>query len=99
MAAVVFAFGNNPALSGDEAIELADALASRRNLAAVSLAHDIRLEASFGNDAQHATRDVDPTAEELGELVAVLQESRWPTEPAFENLLREALKAPGRNTL
>ncbi len=94
MAAVVFAFGTKPRLNESQAFELADVLAARRNLAAQSLAHDIRLEASFGLDAEHATRDVDPTPEELGELIEVLSEPRWPTEqPAFAHLRLEALKA------
>ena len=97
---MVFAFGSKPTLSRDQAIELADVLATRRNLAAASLSHDIRLEASFAPDAQHATKEIDPTANELGELVAVLQEPRWPKdEPAYESLLREALQAPGRGTI
>ena len=74
-----------------QAEQLAQALAEH-SLTGQALARRIRLEA--GGDAKTDRRHVDPTKEELRELVAVLSECQWPPEEdGFERLRLEALRA------
>jgi hypothetical protein len=90
VAHVVFAFGSKPGLSERQAIEVADALAARRNAAAQSAATKIRQQARVNPDAGETSRDVDLESDEKAELAAVMAEVDWPDdEPAYEHLRRQ----------
>jgi hypothetical protein len=94
MAHVVFALGDRPGLSQDEAFELAELLARRRSLAAQSASRKIRLQADRDPDRGEESTDIDLTREELEELEALLAEDRHPEElPRFERLRDEVRQA------
>jgi hypothetical protein len=91
MAAVVFAFGSRPGLNEHQALDVAELLARRRFPASVSAASKIRGQAERSVDRSETSEDVELTTDELSELVALLQEPRWPEEqPAFAHLRDEA---------
>ena len=94
MAHVVFAFGDRPGLSQDEALELAELLARKRSLAAQSASRKIRLEANRDPDRGAKSKDIELTREELEAVEAVLDEVRDQEElPRFERLRNEVLQA------
>jgi hypothetical protein len=94
MAHVVFALGERPGLSQDEALEIAELLARRRSLAAQSASRKIRLQADPGR-GEEAT-DIELNREELEQLEALLAEERQPEElPRLRRLrdeIRQALR-------
>jgi hypothetical protein len=97
MATVVFAFGSKPDLSEHQALEVAGLLARRRSLAAAIAAGKIRAQAERTIGRAETSEDVELTAAELSELVALLQEPRWPEEqPAFAHLRDEAVASFSR---
>lgn len=97
MAAIAFAFGPKPALDEFEALELAELLGGRRNLAAFAAAAKIRDQARRDPDRRELSTDVELTRAELGELAAVLAEPRAGGErPAFERLRAEVGRALNR---
>jgi hypothetical protein len=92
VAAVVFAFGSKPGLTERQALEVAAALAARRNLAAESAATKIRHQARVNVDAGETSKDVQLEPQEIAELAAVMTEIAWPDdEPAYAYLRRQAL--------
>lgn len=93
MAAVAFAFGPKPGLDEFEALEVAELLGRRRNLAASAAAAKIKDQAHRDPDRE-LSMDVELTRAELGELAAVLAEPRAGGErPAFERLRAEVGRA------
>ena len=93
MAHVIFALGARPGLSQDEALELAELLASRRRFAAQSASRKIRFQASRDPRSGEASEDIELDREELEEVEAVLAEAREPEEsPRFERLRSEVLQ-------
>lgn len=91
MAHVVFSFGSKPGLSERQALEVAEALAARRTIAAQSAAAKVRQQARVNPDAGETSVDVTLEPEERAELVAVMDEVEWPDdEPAYRHLQRQA---------
>jgi hypothetical protein len=94
MAHVVFALGDRPGLSQDEALELGELLARKRSLAAQSASRKIRLEANHDPDRGEKSKDIELSREELEALEAVLDEVRDQEGlPRFERLRNEVLQA------
>jgi hypothetical protein len=94
MAHVVFALGDRPGLSQDEALELAELLARKRSLAAQSVSRRIRLEANRDPYRGEKSKDIELSREELEAIEAVLDEVRDQDElPRFERLRNEVLQA------
>jgi hypothetical protein len=94
MAHVVFALGDRPGLSQDEALELGELLARKRSLAAQSASRKIRLEANRDPDRGEKSKDIELSREELEALEAVLDEVRDQVGlPQFERLRNEVLQA------
>jgi hypothetical protein len=94
MAHVVFALGDRPGLSQDEALELGELLARKRSLAAQSASRKIRLEANHDPDRGEKSKDIELSREELEALEAVLDEVRDQVGlPQFERLRNEVLQA------
>lgn len=94
MAHVVFALGDRPGLSQDEALELAELLARTRSLAAQSASRKIRLQADRDPDRGEESRDIELSREEREQLEALLAEERRPEElPRFQRLREEVRQA------
>jgi hypothetical protein len=94
MAHVVFALGDRPGLSQDEALELGELLARKRSLAAQSASRKIRLEANRDPDRGEKSKDIELSREELEALEAVLDEVRDQEGlPRLERLRNEVLQA------
>lgn len=94
MAHVVFALAARPALSQDEALELAGLLARKRSLAAQSASRKIRLEADRDPDRGEKRKDIELSREELEAVEALLAEARDPEElPRFERLRSDVHQA------
>jgi hypothetical protein len=94
MAHVVFALGDRPGLSQDEALELAELLGRRPTLAGQSASGKIRFQASRDPARGEASEDIELDRNELEEVEAVLAEDRDPEElPRFERLRNEILQA------
>ncbi len=74
MADVVFSIGSHPRLSRLDAFELADLLALRGTHHAVSASGKIGAQAEID---QEASTDIVLDRQELGELLALLQEPRY----------------------
>jgi hypothetical protein len=94
MAHVVFALGDRPGLSQDEALELAELLARRRSRAAQSASRKIRLQADRDPDRREESTDIELSREEIEELEALLAEERHPEELLrFQRLRDDARQA------
>ena len=90
MAHVVFALGDRPGLSQDEALELAELLQRSPSFAAQSASRKIRFQASRDPDRREVSKNIELDRDELEELEAVLAQERHPEElPAFERLQNE----------
>lgn len=89
MAHVVFALGDRPGLSQDEALELAELLRHSRSFAAQSASRKIRSRASRDPDRGEDSKNIELDRDELEELEAVLAQERHPELPAFERLQNE----------
>jgi hypothetical protein len=94
MAHVVFALGDRPGLSQDEALQLADLLARKRSRAAQSASRRVRVEANRDPDRGEKGEDIELSREELEALEALLAEVRDQEElPRFDRLRNEVLQA------
>jgi hypothetical protein len=91
VADVVFAIGNRPGVSRDEALELAELLSQRRTLAALRLAARIRIEASRDPDRPSTREDIDLDEMEAPELLVVLAEQHAEVETESLGRLRAEL--------
>jgi hypothetical protein len=90
VAAVVFGIRSRPGLDQHEALEVAELLAGRRNLAAARLAGKIRAQAERDPNRGETSEDIELDDDEASELAALLDEPRWPAErPAFAHLRDE----------
>jgi hypothetical protein len=89
MAHVVFALGDRPELSQDEALELAELLRHGRSFAAQSAFRKIRSQASRDPDRGEVSKNIELDRDELAELEAVLAQERHPKVPGFERLQNE----------
>jgi hypothetical protein len=89
MAHVVFALGDRPGLSQDEALELAELLRHNPSFAAQSAARKIRSQASRDPDRGEDSKNIELDRDELEALEAVLAQERHPELPAFERLQNE----------
>ena len=89
MAHVVFALGDRPGLSQDEALELAELLRRSPSFAAQSASRKIRSQASRDPDRGEVSKDIELDRDELAELEAVLAQERHPELPGFERLQDE----------
>lgn len=90
MAAVVFAIGSRPGLNAHEALEVAELLERRRNLAAVRLSGRIRVQAERDPGRGETSDDIGLDVDEASELAALLDEPRWSEEqPVFAHLRDE----------
>jgi hypothetical protein len=93
---MAFAIGSRPGLDAYEALELAELLARRRNLAADRLAAKIRAQAKRDPDCGETSEDVELDVDEASELAALLEEPRAPEErPAFAHLRDQLRRARG----
>jgi hypothetical protein len=80
-------------LSERQALEVASALSTKRNLAAQSAAQKIRDQARVNLDAGETRKAVDLVPEELAELAAVMNEVAWPEEREYAQLRRQLSRA------
>jgi hypothetical protein len=80
-------------LSERQALEVAGALGTKRNLAAQSAAQKIRDQARVNLDAGETRKAVDFIPEEVAELVVVMNEAAWPDEPDYARLRRQVNRA------
>jgi hypothetical protein len=94
MAHVVFALGDRPGLSQDEALELAELLRRSPSFAALSASRKIRLQASRDlAQREEVSKNIELDRDELEELEAVLAQERHPELPGFERLQNEVHQA------
>jgi hypothetical protein len=93
MAHVVFALGDRPGLSQDEALELAELLRQGPSFAAQSASRKIRFQASRDPDRGELSKNIELDRDELAELEAVLAQERHPELPGFERLQNEVHQA------
>jgi hypothetical protein len=93
MAHVVFALGDRPGLSQDEALELAELLRQEPSFAAQSASRKIRFQASRDPDRGEVSKNIELDRDELAELEAVLAQERHPELPGFERLQDEVHQA------
>jgi hypothetical protein len=89
VAAVAFAVGSRPEIPGDDALDLAELLMRRRSLAADRLGQKIKANASRDPDGGETSEDIEPDADELAVLAALLEEEPWPKEQPWYANLRE----------
>jgi DeoR/GlpR family transcriptional regulator of sugar metabolism len=80
-------------LSERQALEVASALTTQRNLAAQTAAQKIRDQARVNLDAGETRKAVDLVPEERAELAAVMNEVAWPDEPEYARLRRQLSRA------
>jgi hypothetical protein len=92
VAAVVFAFGNRPGITADEALAIADALHAGRSFASLSLSTRIRREAEKDPDHETST-DIDVRDAELVKLhdVLAVEIPGWEDSDAVKRLHREVV--------
>ena len=86
MAHVVFALGDRPGLSKDEALELAELLQRSPSFAAQSASRKIRFQASRDLARGKVSKNIELDRDELEELESVLAQKRHPELPGFERL-------------
>jgi hypothetical protein len=86
MAQVVFALGDRPELSQDDALELAEQLRQGASFAAQSASRKIRFQASRDPDRGEVSKNIELDRDELAELEAVLAQERHPELSGFERL-------------
>jgi hypothetical protein len=86
MAHVVFALGDRPGLSKDEALELAELLQRSPSFAAQSASRKIRFQASRDLARGKVSKNIELDRDELEELESVLAQERHPELPGFERL-------------
>jgi hypothetical protein len=89
MAHVVFALGDRPGLSQEEALELAELLRHSPSFAAQSASRKIRSQASRDPDRAEVSKNIELDRDELQELQAVLAQEQHPELPGFERLQNE----------
>lgn len=92
MSHVVFAFGDRPGIDGVDALEIANLLEMRRNLATRGAANKIRAEALKLPDRAPASVDIDLELSELVELLALLDEPTAIPDSEAVKHLHEQLK-------
>ena len=80
-------------LSERQALEVASALTTQRNLMAQSAARKIRDQARVNLDAGETRTAVDLVPEEYAELAAVMNEVAWPNEPDYARLRHQLSRA------
>ena len=91
VAAIAFAFRSRPGLDERDALEVAQLLEQRPNVAALRLAGKIRAQAARGHDRE-ISEDIELDHNEAAQLADVLAKRGWPEDkPAFAHL-REELK-------
>jgi hypothetical protein len=94
MAAGVFDFGDRPGLNEQDALDLAELLARRRNLPAQSLASKLRAQARVDVSRGQVSQDIPLEREELDVLATALAEEPWAQEQEwFEHLRAQVAKA------
>lgn len=89
--AVQFTFAPDRGITGRQALQLADRIATQRNLAAQSLAKKLRDEARHAAGITPPTRDLELEPAELEQLAAVLDEEHHPDDQAAFAHLRAAI--------
>ena len=94
---VIFAFGSQPGLPEQDALDLAELLMRTRSLAGVSASGKIIKQAECDADKAEFGENVELDPEELLVLDLVLDEEPWPREQTwFEHLRDEVRQVRGR---